>query len=570
MSIREPEIRNQQVILPELLAERVEGGPHAARFFLYLADTLELQLYKRFWFGTPPYNRPTLVAVILYAMYNGHFENRGIVKFVDDSIGAQWMLNGMKMPSYKTVERTINSIIDELDCIFAQVLILCGEQGLIGGKRCYTDGVKIQANASKHKAMSYEYLGKKVGRGKEDLKVLFEAIREIMDDSEDLTAEELQDIVLEDAANVHNGLQKIHRKALNVRQEMIFSQDNDGTTKQNQGQTKAEDDKRAVEEIKSGLDIIKYIEPEKHDEALEMLNNMAFVNKRVTRMESAKTELEDKWKAENGNTKIPEKQQINFTDPESCIMQTKHHGVQQCYNNFAIVDDKANIILGTYTSNNSSDQLGLIPCIENTGKTYGSLNGFQLGSDAGFFSANNIAYTIGKGIDFYASYPEAKWLYAKDKFKYNGDADTYICPGGNALTVERQSKDGDLRRYSNEDACRSCQYSKDCAKAKDGVRRIERDMNNDKLREEAREKANSAEGREILRLRKSIPEPVWGNIKTQDGFIQMHYRGIEKAGFEFRLHCLIQNIRKLLKVYFKNKSYQDIVHSKDGTCLHVA
>ena len=95
-------------------------------------------------------------------------------------------------------------------------------------------------------------------------------------------------------------------------------------------------------------------------------------------------------------------------------------------------------------------------------------------------------------------------------------------------------------------------------------------MKDDKLREEGREKANSAEGREILRLRKSVPEPVWGNIKTQDGFIQMHYRGIDKAGLEFELHCIMQNIRKLLKVYFKSKSYQDIVHKKTGGYCKVA
>ena len=95
-------------------------------------------------------------------------------------------------------------------------------------------------------------------------------------------------------------------------------------------------------------------------------------------------------------------------------------------------------------------------------------------------------------------------------------------------------------------------------------------MEGDKLREEGREKANSAEGREILRLRKSIPEPVWGNIKTQDDFIQMHYRGIEKASLEFELHCILQNIRKLLKVYFRSKSYQDVIHNKCGGYCAVA
>ena len=559
-------------MLPELLSERVESGSHhASRFFLYLSKALDLQLYKSSDMGTPPYNRPTLVGVILYAMSKGHFGNECIVQFVEDSIGAQWMLNGMKMPCYKTVGRTIDGILKELDYIFQQILALCGEQGLIGGERCYADGVKVQANASKHKAMSYEYLGKKIVRGKEDLGTLLKELGSIIDDYEGMPEEDLQAMVIEDASVAHKSLRKLHRKALEARQDMIFNTDHEEPADWRQLRPKnAEDAKKDVDEIKDKLSIMKHIEPEMQDGALELLNNVGFVGKRVSRMEEAKTELEEKWKAANGNAKIPDKQQINFTDSDSCIMQTKHHGVQQCYNNFALVDDKANIILGTCTSNNSSDQLSLIPCIENTGKSYGSLEGFQLGSDAGFFSANNIAFTKGKGIDFYASYPESKWAFAKDKFKYSSDTNTYTCPGGHTLEAERRLAAGNICKYSNADACRTCGYRKGCAKAKDGVRRIERDMINDKLREEAREKANSDEGREILRLRKSIPEPVWGNIKTQDRFTQMHYRGIEKAGLEFRLHCLIQNIRKLLKVYFKSKSYQSVVHNQRVECCKVA
>ena len=514
--------------------------------------------------GTPPYNRPTLVAVILYAMYNGHYGYENIKQYVDDSIGAQWILNGMKMPSRKTVERTINALFEELDDIFEQVLSLCEEQDLVGGERTYIDGVKVQANASKHKAMSYEYIGKKIESGKEDLKELFTALREVLNGCEKITEENQQDIVLEDAAKAHKGLRKIHQKALDNRQDQIFNKDIQSSTDQMQIE------KNDIEKLKSGLQILKNIEPEKQDEALELLNNVAFVHTRISRMEAAKTELEYKWKVENGNKKIPEKQQINFTDSDSCIMQTKHHGVQQCYNNFALVDDKANIILGTYTSNNPSDQLGLIPCVENAEKTYGSLKGFQLGADTGFFSAGNISFAIGKGIDFYASYPEAKSNYAKDKFKYDQNADIYTCPEGNTLTAETQSRDGNKRQYCNVIACYKCKHAGDCTSAGDGVRRIERDMVNDKLREDARYKANSTEGKEILRMRKSVPEPVWGNIKTQDGFTQMHYRGIEKASLEFRLHCLMQNIRKLWKVYLYSSSYQKVVHNCCGGCAKIA
>ena len=559
MTLRTPALSNQLIILPELLAERVESGPHAARFFLYLAGELDLRMYRRTGLGTPPYNRVTLLAVVFYAMFSGHFESRNIVQFAKDSIGAQWILNGMKMPAFKTVWQTTQDLLEELDSVFTQILSLCEKQDLIGGNRVYTDGVKVQANASKHKAMSYEYLGKKLTGKMEDLKELFAALREMVDEW-DFAEEDFCGIALEDAADVHEGLRKIHQDALGKRQEQVFNRD----------YAEAADDNNRIEEIKAGLQILGNIEPGKRDDAVDILNNIGFINKKVTRMAEAKAELEGRWKAENGDKKIPKEKQINFTDPDSSIMTTKHHGVQQCYNNFAIIDDKANVILGCYTSNNPVDQISLRPCIERTEQLYGSLEGFQFGADAGFFSASNISYAKSKGIDYYASYPEADWAYAKDRFKYNESDDTYTCPGGSALSAPKESRGGKVREYRNDEACLSCDLRSDCTKAKDGIRKINRDMVDDKVREEGREKANSAEGREILRLRKSIPEPVWGNIKTQDDFIQMQYRGIENAGYEFELHCVVQNIRKLLKVYFKSKSYQDVVHNKCGVCCKPA
>ena len=552
MSLRVPQIKNQMYVFPELLEDKVGNKPHAARFFLYLASIMDLNLYKRESMGTPPYSRPTLIAVILYAMYSGHFSTIGIIKFAEDSIGAHWILNGMKMPSYKTVERIINSLLDEMDNFFSQILLICEDLTLVGKKRIYIDGVKIKANASKHKAMSYGHLAKKIKSGKKEFELLFTELKDSIDGFEDLSDEEIRELVNEDADTVHNVLQKNHQRALEISEKRTFDMD----LKESEGAN--EIDYNALNE---GSDILKNTSPEKYDETLEMLNNIAFINKRVNRMEEAKTELENTWAKENGDKKMSEKKQINFTDSDSCIMVTKHQGVQQCYNHFALVDDKAYIILGTHTSNNSSDQLGLIPTIENAEWVYGSLKGFQLGADAGFFSADNILYTDGKGIDYYASYPEAKSPYAKDKFKYDNFTDTYTCPEGNILNMQKQTEDGKICQYSNEDACAACKNCSNCTKAKDGIRRIERDMENDKIREKSKEKAKSEDGKEILRLRKSIPEPVWGNIKTQDGLTQMHYRGLDKSSLEFKLHCVMHNIRKILKVYLNSKSYQETIHN---------
>jgi len=371
-----------------------------------------------------------------------------------------------------------------------------------------------------------------------------------VDDFEDMTDDEFEEFAMKDAEITRAELRKSHKQDLAKRQEQIFNIDSKESVK----------DDMVTDTLKDELAIMSSIEPENQDKAIEMLNDAAFINGRVDRMIDAKTLLENKWKEDHGDKKIPDKRQINFTDPDSAIMQTKHYGVQQCYNHFAIVDSKANIIIGTHTSSSSSDQLGLIPTIENAERIFGSLDGIKLVGDAGFFSASNILHCIEKDIDFYASYPEAKSQYAKDKFVYDRQKDVYICPKGNILSVESQTKDLEKSKYSNEDACCSCPHSKDCTKAKDGIRRIERHMADDMLREDAKEKAQSEIGKEVLKQRKSVPEPVFGNMKTQDRFTQMHFRGMDKVSAEFDLRCAFQNIRKLFKVYMNSSSFQEFVH----------
>ena len=554
MALRKPELRDQQIFIPELISERVEQGAHAARFFRYLAGELDLNLQRAYALGTPPYCRTTLLAGIFYAMYRGYFGAADVRRFLEDSIGAQWILCGMKLPSSRTIDRIIDELLLEIESFYKQILQLCDSFGLIGGEIFYIDGTKKQANASKHKAMSYGRLNKKIDNGKETLKNLFKELRSVIDGFEELTDDEFESIILHNATETRTQLMKSHKQDLAERQAQVFNIDS---------ATEEPKNKAAVsEQLKKRLVVMPNIEPENRNKALEMLIDVAFTKSRVERMAEAKTRLEYQWAEEKGNVKIPDTRQINFTDPDSRIMLTKNHGVQQAYNHMAIIDAKANIIVGTYTSNSTSDQLGFIPAAENTKQSYGSLSGTALCGDAGFFSADNIAYAIKEGIDFYASYPEAKSPYAKDKFTYDDEQNIYICPSGSILTAQGQVS-AEKCKYSNEAACNSCLNRSDCAKAKDSVRRIERDMIADKLREDAKKKAQSDVGKDILKQRKHVAESGFGNMKTQDGFIQMHFRGMEKAGDEFDLRCAFRNIRKLFKVYLYSSSFQAIVHSSE-------
>ena len=56
----------------------------------------------------------------------------------------------------------------------------------------------------------------------------------------------------------------------------------------------------------------------------------------------------------------------------------------------------------------------------------------------------------------------------------------------------------------------------------------------------------SAGGRESpYRLRKQLPEPVFGQIKQARGFRQFLMRGVEKVAAEWGLVCVAHNTLKL-------------------------
>ena len=330
--------RNNIVLFPELVRNRVENKPHAARFFLYIANILFFPFYKTKNEGTTPYHRPTLVALIFYGFFKGHISADDIIDMAEDSIGATWILGGMSIPSYKTIDRVIDNILDNIDLIFMQIIQLCQAFNLIGGERTFIDGTKTKANASKHKAMSYEYLNKKIDNTEDKIKDFFQEIMEYIDVHKDLNDKELYDLVVNESKEIHKKTQAIHRKKLKQRQKSIFS-----------GQQPTEIKNSKFDSVPEGqLQIFEFIDSDETEEIKETMDTIGYQASRLETMKEGKENLEKKYKKENEDQEIPEDKQINFTDPESSIMVTKHNGIQQCYNNFGLVDDKAHIIVGTY------------------------------------------------------------------------------------------------------------------------------------------------------------------------------------------------------------------------------
>ena len=65
------------------------------------------------------------------------------------------------------------------------------------------------------------------------------------------------------------------------------------------------------------------------------------------------------------------------------------------------------------------------------------------------------------------------------------------------------------------------------------------------VKEKMARKLRTKKGRETYSKRKSIVEPVFGQIKRARGFVQFSLRGLEKMRGEWALVCLTHNLLKL-------------------------
>jgi transposase len=65
---------------------------------------------------------------------------------------------GNQHPDHDTIAFFRKRFLDEIRRWFKEILLIGKELGLVKLGNIYIDGTKIQANASRHKAMSYEYM----------------------------------------------------------------------------------------------------------------------------------------------------------------------------------------------------------------------------------------------------------------------------------------------------------------------------------------------------------------------------------------------------------------------------
>jgi hypothetical protein len=213
------------------------------------------------------------------------------------------------------------------------------------------------------------------------------------------------------------------------------------------------------------------------------------------------------------------KAQKNFTDPESRIMKSKD-GFVQAYNAQIAVDGTAQIIVAQDVTQSGVDSGQLVPMIDATKNNLGRYP-VQASADAGYCSEANLEALEARAIDGYVATGRAR--DAVDGHVKGDDDDD--APGasnpGSASTAEPKPQAQPTASTSAQSAAAPSRVEAMRAKIKAG-------------------------GHDSpYRLRKQLPEPVFGQIKEARGFRQFLMRGFEKVRGEWAMICTAHNLLKL-------------------------
>jgi transposase len=302
--------------------------------------------YERELRGQPPFHPRMMVTLLLYCYATGTRSSRKIMRRCHTDVACR-IIVGEDVPDFRTISDFRKTHLARLEGLFVEVLKLCALAGLTRVGTIALDGTKIKANASRHKAMSYD-------RMKEEEKRLKEEISRLLAEAE-----------ATDAA------------------------DDEAHGRDRSGDELPDELKRRETRLAKILEAKALLEERARAEAAE---------------EAARREADGKGPPTKPPTEaVPEpKDQINFTDPESRIMKASNKGWDQCGNAQAVANEDQ-IILAADVTDQANDKRQAVPMVDQTFEALKAAGVEQtIGTaviDSGYYSEANVSALDQRGVD---------------------------------------------------------------------------------------------------------------------------------------------------------------------------
>jgi transposase len=446
--------------------------------------------------GRSAYDPKILLKVVLLGYSRGLTSSRQIERACSENVLFMAMSCNQR-PDHSTIAPFVSSMKDQIKPLFTDILLVCDQEGLLGGSFFAIDGCKMASNASKEWSGKISDLQKRKQKIEGKLKSLVEdhieidkqehSVKEKMSASREKQIKRLE----QQAAKVEKWLRENDKK-IGVNKKELHSNvtDNDsakmhtshGTVQGYNGQAIVDSKHQVIvhgEAVGKGLDN----------------DNLPPV------IDGAKQNLESIGKSKD------------YFEGKIVTADSSYHSVT----NINKCNEEK---LDAYIPDNK---------FRNRDKRFASRLGYR---------------------------PRSKKFTFTD-FQYDRDKDQYICPNGKRLKplVKAGRHKGKLLRVyrSSEKDCRHCQLRAKCLQNKEAKRRhltYYADASGNNISQAMVKKIETQKGRKIYPQRIGIVEPVFANIRVNKRMDKFNLRGKTKVNIQWLLYCMVHNIEKIANYGF--------------------
>ena len=388
------------VLFPRAMKDALEEG-HIVFRILDVVESLDIssvtdRMDERDPRGTRPYHPRMMLALLMYAYCCGIYSSRKIAAATYDVIPFR-VLTGDQHPHFTVINEFRLRHLDAFVDLFVQVLRLCGRAGLLDLEHVSLDGSKVEANASKHKAMSYRRMEQEVER-------LEREIREFTAKAVGVDAEE--DELCGKGGEAHEiraelrrreeRLKRIARAKRELEQEARRSREQELRERARRQRSRAETEDDPIERKR------KRTRARKDQEEADRLAE----DGGESGSDEGEHDLLSHRVASTPTGRPRAEAQRNFTDPDSRIMK-RGTTYLQGYNCQIAVDGANQVIVAEGVTNQAPDQEHLIPMMERVRRNTGG-SPKRLTADAGYMSEENVEFCQRRDIDAYLAVSRAK------------------------------------------------------------------------------------------------------------------------------------------------------------------
>ena len=273
------------------------------------------------------------------------------------------------------------------------------------------------------------------------------------------------------------------------------------------------------------------VDPKQRQVALEA------AKKKLEKLKEAEKRIKEKQEqaASKEEKKFRRNSTTNLSDPDANLLKMKDETFKVGYN--AQIAASGQFIAAYDLNNDPTDTRnlpGMIAQTENNSKKKVKI----IKADSGYFSKDNIKYLENKSIDSYI--PPQKNSSANGAFKYDEAKDEFVCGQGKRLVFKRMDR-GAKQYWGIE--CGNCPKLTECTKMK--RKSFNYDFELARISNEMRQKLETQKGKAKYGERMAEVEPVFGDIKHNQGFVSFLCRGRAAALTELGLACAAHNLVKI-------------------------